>query len=311
MLRIIINPASRSGKGLRIWNRKLKPYLESQKIDYEAVFTEKDKSAAELVRQFVRNATAFPIDIWILGGDGTMNEAIQGIDDFAAVRLAYLPTGSSNDLARDLKIDKSLIRHVEHLLKEPLLQPCDIGEATYTCEDRTIVRRFDVGCGIGFDAAVCWHADHSKAKTILNKVGLGKLVYLFIALGQIFGNKADPCSVYLDDAPPITYDRFLFAVGMIHRYEGGGFMFCPHADASDGLLDVCIVGPVSKLGFLSAMPAAFKGKHIGKKHITEHRAREMRIVIRDPRYIHTDGEVRDMAVEVEMHCIGQQLQLLI
>lgn len=311
MYHVIINPASRTGKSIKLWNKVMKPYLDTHQVSYDYFFTTREFDADSIVRKLLSEALEFPIHVLVLGGDGTMNTLLQGIDDFSKVLVSYLPTGSSNDFARDIGISKDFKTNLSHILNDPTRLESDIGLCTYTIDGEMRTRRFNCGCGLGFDAAVCEKVDVSPLKNVLNKIGLGKLTYGGIAIAEIFGNKSNACEIYLDDAPVIKHSKFLFIVGMVHRYEGGGLMFCPHADFKDGLLDVCAVHEASALAYISALPAAKKGQHIRRKFVSEHRCKSLRIKIGEPRCLHTDGEVLGHVAEVEMHCLKERLQLVI
>lgn len=288
MYHIIINPVSRSGRGLKIWKKQVEPALHAENTDYRAYFSERPGDVARIASGILSATEERPVSMIILGGDGTVNEALQGIENPSDVTLGYIPTGSSNDLARDLKLPKKPVEALKLILRTGSVHSMDLGTVTYS--DGTM-RRFVVSCGIGFDAAVCEEALHSRIKDTLNRLGLGKLTYLGIALKQLFAAKAISCRLSLDDAPPIDINAVLFVTCMLHRYEGGGFMFCPDADATDGYLDLCAVGDISKLLILAALPTAFWGKHYFVKGITPYRARKVHIETSAPLWVHTDGEV--------------------
>lgn len=83
----------------------------------------------------------------------------------------------------------------------------------------------------------------------------------------------------------------MFAAMMQQPYEGGGFKFCPKADATDGMLDICVAGNVSKFRVLLLIPLAIFGGHVGHRGIHSYRAKTVRIVTSRPLCIHTDGEI--------------------
>lgn len=112
---------------------------------------------------------------------------------------------------------------------------------------------------MGFDAAVCESVLSSRAKGFLNRLGMGKLTYLAVALRELLTAHMPSCQVIVAGQPPLMLKHFLFAAGMVHRYEGGGFRFCPEADDRGGLLDVCAVGDLPRLAVLLALPTAFSG----------------------------------------------------
>jgi len=309
MYQIIVNPASRSGRGIQIWNQDIRPLLEREQIPYRVSFSEKsgdvERLAAEIAAQAAPDGDTTLI---LLGGDGTVNEALQGIRDFSRVRIGYIPTGSSNDLARDLGLPKSPAAALDIILHTGTERACDLGTVTYP--DGTL-RHFAVSCGIGFDAAVCQEAMHSGIKDFLNKIGLGKLTYLGIALKQLFAARKVSCTLTLPEGEPIRIDRLLFLVGMIHRFEGGGFRFCPDADASDGLLNLCVVGDIPKLLVLAALPTAFWGKHYLFRGITPYTAEHYELRTSVPLWVHTDGEVSRKADCFTVSCTRGALRMLL
>lgn len=93
----ILNPVSRSGKGRKLWDTVIEPYLQAANVSYEAHFSREAGDITRLTREIVSGNSWEPHRIVILGGDGTMDEALQGIDDLSQVALGYIPIGSGND----------------------------------------------------------------------------------------------------------------------------------------------------------------------------------------------------------------------
>lgn len=288
MYHIIVNPASRSGRGLKIWQKAIEPALSEGNIEYKVYFSEKAGDISVLSEMITDKASAAsPVRLIILGGDGTFNEAIQAMKNMEHVTIGYIPTGSSNDLARDMKISKDPIAALKRILSGGNITEMDMGIMTTPSK----TRYFSVSCGIGFDAAVCEEAMSSPIKDTLNRLGLGKLTYLGIALKQLFTTKPVCCDIRLDNGETIHVERILFAAAMTHRFEGGGFKFCPTAVCDDGFCDLCVVGSLPKLVLLLALPTAFFGKHYLFPGINHYRAREIQIHTSVPLWVHTDGEV--------------------
>ncbi len=103
MYYFIVNPVSRSGRGKEYW-KKIQPILDNKQIPYQVRFSKREGHTQELVEELCRKHAGEELHTVVLGGDGTVNEAVQGIRDFSRFTLSYIPTGSSNDLARDLGI---------------------------------------------------------------------------------------------------------------------------------------------------------------------------------------------------------------
>lgn len=308
MYHIIVNPASRSGKGIRLWEDLIVPCLTEQNIKYTAYFSKKAGDVARLAAEITKEASANnPINLIFFGGDGTFNEALQGISDFRYVTIGYVPTGSSNDLARDLKISRDPAAAFRQIFTGGRLHTMDLGEATLS--DGT-VRRFAVSCGIGFDAAVCEEVNRSTFKRVLNKIGLGKLAYLGIAVKNLFGAPSATCKITLDGEKEFALKDFIFLAAMHHRYEGGGFNFCPNANYYDGILDICSAAGISKLLILFALPTAFFGKHYMFKGIYGYQCTNMTIHPSIPLWVHTDGEVIGRTDSLQITCHKQAIQII-
>ena len=111
-------------------------------------------------------------------------------------------------------------------------------------------------------------------------------------------------------ANPFQLPRFLFVTCMSHRYEGGGFMFCPPATDNDGVLDLCCVGNISKVLVLLALPTAFFGKHYFVKGIDAYTATQMSITASAPLWVHTDGEVTRKSCGFRVECLPGAIRMI-
>lgn len=309
MYHIIINPASRSGAGKKLWKSIVEPYLMEQKIEYISYFSKHPGDVAALASRITKGASAnAPCKLVILGGDGTVNEALQGICDFRAVILGYIPTGSSNDFARDLNIPKDTLEASKLAFMTGTGHKMDVGCVSFT--DGT-QRYFAVSCGMGFDAAVCEETNHSAFKKALNRIKLGKLAYLTIAIKQLFAAQSASCTITLDDKPSFTIHKYLFSASMLHRYEGGGFKFCPKAKSDDGIIDICTAATkMPKLLILLILPTAFFGKHYMFPGITSYKAKNIHIKASSPLWIHTDGEILRKDDELHISCQRRVLTVI-
>ena len=315
MYDIIINPASRSGRGQEYWDR-LKPYLEEHQLPFRAHISSHSGHIAQIMRELTKDLTddSAVLPVIVLGGDGTVNEALQGISRFDKVALSYIPTGSSNDFARDLGISKDPIEALEQILHNPTRKRIDIGSVEYKdCrkpDPETEKRYFAVSCGMGYDAAICQEARYSKIKQILNRCGLGKLTYLIVALKQLACAKSISAKFTIGANEPIKLRKLLFLSGMNHQYEGGGFMFAPGADDQDGLLDLCCVAGVSKLKVLCVLPTAYKGKHFWFRGVDDYHTTEYHLKTSAPMWLHTDGEIPALTDSIHVICLKEVLEIV-
>lgn len=317
MYHVIINPTSKSGKGVRLW-QQLEPVFRERDIKYRMIYSEYPGHIIKIVSKLTDPLEGYGhINLIVVGGDGTMNEVLQGIMDFSRISVGYIPTGSSNDFARALDYPKDPIAQLDNILNCTSPTLIDVGLLTYldavdeAGNPMTISRRFDVSCGIGFDAAVCEEAMHTDGtKGILNNIGAGKLTYITIALKHMLSETGVSLSYTIDNEPPVKLDKFLFVAIMQNKFEGGGFKFCPDADPTDGLLDLCIVSIKRKAALVAEFPFAYAGKHTMFKGIETKRASKVRIRTSGELWVHTDGEVHRKSKDFTIETMPDKLRLL-
>lgn len=307
MYHIVVNPASRSGKGKNIWEEIVRPSLKRENIQYKAYLSSSAGDIEKIMSHICENDLSEQVNVIVLGGDGTLNEALQGLTAPERVVIGYIPTGSSNDFARDIAIPSRPSEALDLILHTGKPVKYDLGVLTY--EDGT-KRYFKVSCGIGYDATVCEEVLHSKMKNVFNKVGLGKLTYGGTALKQLFVERNTNAKLYLDDAEPIELKSLVFIANMIHRYEGGGFMFAPNANPSDGILDLCVASDLSTPAIIKALPTAMKGEHFKADNIDPYTAKKVRIETSEPCWVHTDGEVTRKSSCITVEIVKEALTIM-
>ncbi|MDF2586883.1 MAG: hypothetical protein K0S41_724 [Anaerocolumna sp.] len=307
MHHFIINPKSRTGRGIKIWTI-VKQELDTAKVPYTYHFTEYKFHASKIAEEICREYSGIK-NIVVLGGDGTVNEVINGIHDYDEVLLGYIPTGSSNDLARSLVLSKDSIQNLKHILSPKEFKYIDIGEITiqHTGEKR----RFAVSTGMGFDAAICEESFRSNLKTVLNKYGLGKLTYIIIALKQLIACPFMNGKVIIDGIQTKSYKNVLMITSMIQRYEGGGMKIAPAANPSDGKLSICIVHGLSRAKILFLLPTLLIGKHVHFKGVDTFDCETLGIQLEQAAGVHVDGEYPGEFQELQVICLPKQLRIII
>jgi YegS/Rv2252/BmrU family lipid kinase len=319
MYHIIVNPLSKTGKGKKYWDLLL-PTLKETNTQFDVHFTEKEGHATELVKT-ITAVNEKPIYFLVLGGDGTLNEVIQGIHDFENTYVGYIPTGSSNDFARDLAMYSDPIKNLKRILSVTTPTSYDLGELTIldgihrltkepVTSSNCVCRLFSVSSDIGFGAAVCEEALNSKIKKALNKLGLGKLTYAGIALKQIIHAPKASLKVTVDMETKFEVSSFFLIGAFIHRFEGGGMMFAPNANAQDGLFDVCLAKNLTTMRTLRILPTIFSGKHIRFPQIEIFRCKTIDLETSRYLWVHTDGEVSYEAKHIRIKSLPSAFKLL-
>ncbi len=303
MYNFIVNPNARSGLGQAVWN-DLEAILIKENIEYQVFYTKYQKHATSIVRDITSNGEENIIVA--LGGDGTVNEVVNGIVDFSKTILGYIPIGSSNDFARGLNLPTNPVEALNTTLACPHLHPMNVGEMRY--KDK--LRRFAVSAGIGFDADICHEVVVSRVKKFLNKLKLGKLTYVCVALHRLIVTSPCKYEITIDGAKKVSYEKAYFAAIMNNRYEGGGAKFAPNAKNDDDKLDVCVVANIGKLKALTLFPMAFAGIHTKFKGVYMHRAADFRIRASRTLPLHTDGEPIFLQNDISVCCAPKKLRVI-
>lgn len=304
MYTFIVNPNSRSRRGHMIW-AKIEPVLRLRQISYEVYFTQYQKHATEIARRITCDGLEHILIA--VGGDGTVNEVVNGICDFRKTKFGYIPSGSGNDFAKGLSLETDPLDALERILNPRQILTVDLGQTV--CKNKTS-KYFTFSSGIGFDAAVCHQSMVSGIKSILNRLHLGKLTYTLIAIERLCFLEPVNLALHLDDGKEFLYERTVFAAAMNLPYEGGGFQFCPDASASDGQLDLITVSGLSRAGAVFVLLPALFGRHTRSRHVAIHRCQRAHISVSSPLPVHTDGEPVVAQKELCFAIAPEQLQVL-
>lgn len=299
----IVNLHARSGLAKTVWN-DLKKELETKKIPYQVTFTEYQNHATEITKELTSSISN--LFLIVLGGDGTLNEVINGITDFTQTTVGYIPIGSGNDFARGVGLPSDPKDALKLALDCPFIHKIDVGEISF----KNQVRRFIVSSGIGFDADICHKATTSKFKILLNKMKLGKLSYVLIALNRLFSSTPVSLTLQIDGTKTHTFSKTYFAAFMNSPYEGGGVKFCPNAKNNDHMLDFIVVSDVSKIKILLVLPLALLGLHTKVKGVHTGICKQARITTSSPLPVHTDGEPIQAQRTVNITCCTNKLRII-
>lgn len=250
----IVNPYSGKGRG-----RKVIPIIQNycniHNFNPKIFVTEYQKHATELAEEHSKSGIIVSV-----GGDGTLNEVINGVEFNAPVKIAVLPVGSGNDFSKNLRLVKpnnnkdieenlSMIFHKEkNETIEVDLMSVDIYEDN---PGNPIKHHFINSMGIGFDAYVGF-------LTNKNKYLKGILAYLLSVIKALIKYKEVDVNIKLNNEF-LNGEKLLISLGN-GISSGGGFYLTPKAKISDGLINLTAVDKISTLRILSALPLALFNK---------------------------------------------------
>ncbi|HTE61280.1 MAG TPA: diacylglycerol kinase family protein [Solirubrobacteraceae bacterium] len=254
-----------------------------------------EPSWIELYESAKRAVRSKPDALIVVGGDGIVN---LGANLVAGTRvpLGIVPSGTGNDMARGLGIPHDNTEAAIEALATALQNPprvIDAARIRFTNDQTGLPdeRWFLCALSAGFDAIV-----NERANNMHNPKGPSRYI---IAL-----------MIELTKLKPIHYrltldDRVIETAGVLVSLGnsvslGGGMNITPDAKLDDGLLDVLIVKPLSRVAFLRIFPRVFKGTHITDPRVTIERAKHVRLEA-DGVVAYGDGErIGPLPIDVEV-----------
>ena len=279
---LIVNPASANGSTGRHWSHN-EPLLRSLLPPFEAWQTAYPGHARELAQKAA--GIGFPV-IAVHGGDGTVNEVVNGLLSYSASHctLALLPHGTGADLVRTLGISHSLAKAAQKA-NQAQVRAIDIGQVDFTdLEGRPAQRYFLNVTDVGFGGELVRYVN-SRSK-ILG----GKLTFLQGLLATLFRYENKTIRLTLDGGPPADL-RASSVVVANGQYFGGGMWVAPQADLRDGRFEIVVVGDVSRREILTNTGRLYRGTISGHPKVTTATAQTLILDSEEEALIDLDGEL--------------------
>ncbi len=279
--RLIVNPTAGAGRTAKHWPQ-IKQLLKKIGLRFEHDLTEAPGHAIELARTAVGKGYKFIVSV---GGDGTINEVVNGIYDTGSIKdvaLGIIGTGTGGDYIRTIGVSRNYQQSCERLL-HPDKITVDLGMVEHNVNGQMKRRIFTNFAGMGFDAEVV------KATTKKFK-SLGSVPsYLMGLLTTLICYRNREITLKIDGKEE---HRKICTIIMSNGKYGGGSMFiAPQADIKDGLFDVVIIGDVSKPDLLASLPRIYRGTHLTHPKVTLKRGRVVEIQSKSIAALQADGEL--------------------
>lgn len=292
---IIANPAAGANKASKIIPL-VEEILKKKGLDYVLEITRCKGDETGIARDGIKKGFKL---ITALGGDGTVNQVVNGIMG-SGVTLGIIPAGTGSDLVKTLNIPVKTEDAVDVFLngKEHLI---DIGEIKGKTWDEN--RYFINIAGIGIDAVTVKELEY--AKTIFK----GKLAYFYALFRALKKYRGLTLKIRMKDIN-ISVLAYLTAVAN-GRFFGGGFKITPDADTADGLLDICIVEKVGIIKTLLSLSKVIKGSHAKIPEVRMFRADNIIISSDSPMPVEIDGEVAEDDTEFSFKINPKALKVMI
>jgi YegS/Rv2252/BmrU family lipid kinase len=292
--RLIINPRAGRGRGRR-HARRLRRYLERSGLTFRASFS---RAAGDVERQVRRACEDGCRHVVVVGGDGTVHEAVNGIlSAGTGAALGLIPLGTGNDFAKAVGLPTGWREACDRVVAAIGRPPRHIDAAR--CNDFY----FANGIGIGFDAMVTVASERLKWLP-------GSVAYVVALVeAMIAGIPRTAARIVVDNE---AFDQEMsLAVVCNGQYIGGVFHIAPRALNDDGMLQLVLAEGVNRRQVLRLAPKVIRGTHEGAPEAKFIDGRRFVIDTDFPLPVEADGEVRYLdAQRLEIEILPGALPVL-
>ncbi len=280
---VVVNPAAGGGKAEKDWG-KIERLLVKHKILFEPVFTNKRLHAMVLTRKMIESGYS---RIIVVGGDGTMNEVINGV--FAQksiptneVMLGMISVGTGNDWGKMFNIPSDYEEAIKTIkTQKTFIQ--DAGVVTYCKSNKTWQRYFINIAGMGFGAKVVSRSNNLKAK--------GKSspsLYLVTLFTSLLSYKSIKAEIQIDGT---SFKRNIFNLNIgIGKFNGGGMMPIPDAIADDGLYSITLIKKMGRIRVIANIKKLYNGQITRHKRVESYTGKTINVDSKSILHLETDGE---------------------
>jgi YegS/Rv2252/BmrU family lipid kinase len=266
---LIVNPHAGGGRAARA-----QPAVERALRGHGLQLESHSTRDLEHARSLAHSAAATDRTVVTLGGDGLVGAVADVLRRHDSSLLGILPGGRGNDLVRVLGIPRDPVAACA-VIANGTPRALDLGEVDG--------RAFVSIASAGFD---------SDANRIANQAPawLGGLVYAYGALVALTRWRPTEIEIEIDPpGEPRVFSAYSVAAANSGWY-GGGMKLAPDARLDDGLLDIVVIGAISRLRFLTLLPRVFAGSHVRLRDVHVLRGREVQISADRAFTLYADGD---------------------
>ena len=278
---LVLNSKAGKGKATNLC-RSLEVLLKSNNLPYEIISKSNPEDTSTELRLKISEGRFERVVA--IGGDGLVNLCLQEVAG-RDIALAVIPAGTGNDFARAVGSHKKSVAEIFNAVLSHEPSTIDLGLITGDFGKRWYVQVLSTG----FDALV---------NKLANRISWprGQIKYTLATIFTLARFKPIEYEVTIDDKH-LKQDFMLLSVANGETY-GGGMRICPDASNSDGVFDILLVHPVSKIVLLTIFPKVFAGKHIPHPRIEIIRGRNVQLSANASAF--ADGEfVSTLPIRIE------------
>lgn len=242
---LVVNSKAGKGRASKLAG-KFEVLLKSNNLPYEII---NKATYEETFLEYRLSISSGKFEkVVAIGGDGLVNLCLQEVAE-QNIGLSVIPAGTGNDFARAVGSHKKSVNEIFNVVRSQDPTTIDLGLVTGAFGKRWYVQVLSTG----FDALV---------NNLANRINWprGQMKYTLATLLTLARFKPIPYELIID-GKQFKQDFMLLSVANGETY-GGGMRICPDASNSDGIFDILLVHPVSKIVLLSIFPKVFTGKHV-------------------------------------------------
>jgi len=280
---VIVNPNAGNGKGKKDWDR-IAGHFAAHEIPIVSKFTERKGHAIEYTRSAIENGYRKIIS---LGGDGTLNEVVNGIFTQNScptkeITVGMLPVGTGNDWGRMFGIPLVYDTAVR-VIKEYKTMPHDIGLITYFTGEEQHKRYFINIAGLGFEALVVKKTNKQKDKGRSNNA-----IYFYNLLSSLIAYRNTPVEFEIDGK---KNSATIFSINVGNgRYCGGGMRQTPEALPDDGLFDITVIKEMGRIEIIKSLKLLYDGTILSHPKVDGYRSNNLKVSSECILFAEADGE---------------------
>lgn len=286
----IINPAAGSRDRTEDYTRQIREVCEKKNLSYRIAVSEAPGDCCRIAREAAQSGEEYRI--YSCGGDGTLNEVVNGAAGYGNVAVTMFAAGSGNDFAKMFN-ETEPFRDLERLL--------DCEEATFDlirCNDDFSLNI----CSVGLDARIGTDVSNYKRLPLLH----GFRAYVASTLVNVIRGIHEHYVVEVNGERIDGNQTLICACN--GRYYGGGFNPVPEAEPDDGLLEVLVVKKVSRLQVAAVIGKYKNGQYNELPHLIRHiRTKSLKIICDKETPVNLDGELR-MAQTVDIRLAEEKIR---
>lgn len=304
---IVANPASGGGTVRKRW-AEIERKLTENGIVFVAHFTKNRGDATQIVRNAI--CTEGVKNIIGIGGDGTLNEVVNGIFqqksvDPSTVNFTMFAAGTGNDWVKMHKIPSNLDAFIK-MLKAGKTALQDVGQVDYLdAEGRKQQHFFGNAGGLGYDSFVVQSVENDKSKRLFPK----KMAYMLHMLKCLWSYKAERVRIHHDGQ---TVEDLFYTINFgINKFSGAGMQVTPQAIKDDGLLGFTLIRDISPWKVIAYMPLLYLGTIAKAREVTLFQVKNIKIEsLGNPVFCETDGELVGMS-PTEISVLERALRVVV